>query len=174
MFRFGRTSLARMEGVHPRLVRVAHHALEISEVDFGIGPHGGLRTVEDQRKLKARGVTRTMNSKHLPQSDGYGHALDLVPYIDGRLQWLWEPIYKIAAAVRIAAEEEGLSLRWGGVWDRELADLAYDDLGDTMPVRIQDDSQEIRLAVSSYVERRRAAGRSAFIDGPHYEIRGLE
>jgi peptidoglycan L-alanyl-D-glutamate endopeptidase CwlK len=41
-----------------------------------------------------------MNSRHLIRSDGFGHAVDLVPWINGKPRWEWKPIYHIAAAVR--------------------------------------------------------------------------
>jgi hypothetical protein len=52
-----------------------------------------------------------------PCRDLLGHAVDLVPYVNGKLRWEWEPIYVIAAAVNQAARELNVSLRWGGVWD---------------------------------------------------------
>lgn len=36
-----------------------------------------MRDIETQRKYLATGKSTTMNSKHLKQSDGYSHAVDL-------------------------------------------------------------------------------------------------
>ncbi len=157
MYKLGAKSLANLDGVHPVLVKVVKRAIEITKQDFNV--HDGLRTLADQRALVARKASRTMNSKHLPQADGFGHAVDLVPFINGQLRWEWEPIYVIAAAVRQAAEEQGVASRivWGGVWDR-----SFD--------RIAATPTAMRQAVNAYVDRRRAAGRSAFIDGPHFQL----
>lgn len=149
----GHRSRNELEGVHPRLVAVVERAIEITPVDFAV--HDGLRTEDEQREYVERGVSHTMASKHLRQADGYGHAVDLVPYINGRLRWEWEPIYQIAGAVWHAAVELGVGLRWGGVWDRPFLALDPESFDDH---------------VSEYVARRRAGGRRVFLDGPHFEL----
>ena len=118
----------------------------------------GLRTLAEQKRYKARGVSKTLRSKHLRQRDGHGHAVDLVPYINGKLRWEWEPIYEIAAAMHLAAKELGVRLRWGGVWD-----LVFNDMNAAT-------ARTAKIAVNAYVGRRREAGRRAFIDGPHFEL----
>lgn len=154
-YSFGTVSKVELMGVHPRLVEVANLAIAISEQDFGV--HDGLRTPVEQQKLVARGASKTMNSLHLRQADGFGHAVDLVPYMNGKFRWEWGPIYYIAEAVHKAAVELKVALVWGGVWDRSFADLdgTHDGLED---------------AVAAYVKRRTAAGKKAFIDGPHYQL----
>ena len=156
-FGLGARSRAELEGVHPSLVEVVELAIELTDVDFAV--HDGLRTEAEQREYVRTGVSRTMASKHLPQDDGLGHAVDLVPWINGRLRWEWEPIYRIARAVHRAAAEApaaaGWSLRWGAVWDRGFHTLNRDDL---------------EREVAQYAARMRAQGRKAFLDGPHFEL----
>lgn len=77
MYQLGKTSLQRLDGVHPNLVRVVRRAIEITAQDFSVNE--GLRTLERQRRLVASGASQTLNSKHLKQADGFGHAVDLVP-----------------------------------------------------------------------------------------------
>lgn len=163
-YALGAGSKRELVGVHPFLQEVVEEAILHTEQDFAV--HDGLRTMEEQRAYVARGVSKTMNSKHMKQPDGYGHAFDLVPYINGKLRWEWKPIYVIAAAVqkavrvvnqrRAAAGQPTHKLRWGGVWD-----LPFETLGDT--------PEQLEKAVQDYVSRRRAAGKNAFIDGPHFE-----
>lgn len=154
-YAFGATSKLELMGVHPKLVEVANLAIAISEQDFSV--HDGLRTKVEQQKLLAKGAAKTMDSKHLKQADGYGHAVDLVPYINGKLRWEWPPIYIIAEAVHKAAAECGVQLIWGGVWDRKFNELPGDRAG-------------IEAAVQAYVKRRLDANKKAFIDGPHYQL----
>lgn len=150
----GHRSRNELEGVHPRLVAVVERAIETTSVDFAV--HDGLRTEDEQREYVRRGVSETLDSKHLRQSDGYGHAVDLVPWINGRLRWEWPPIFQMAVAVHRAATELEVGLRWGGAWDRDFRDLNVGML---------------EHEVSQYVERRRAMGhRRVFIDGPHFEL----
>lgn len=145
-FRFSKRSLERLKGVHPDLVKVIHKALEYSEMDFLVLE--GIRTLERQKELVRTGASRTLKSRHLT-----GHAVDIAP-IDGKtVSWQWPHYYILAEAVKKASIELGIPIRWGGVWDKELADL-----------------KDIEQAVSEYVAYQRSKGRSAFIDGPHFEL----
>jgi peptidoglycan L-alanyl-D-glutamate endopeptidase CwlK len=111
-FSLGRKSLAELQGVHPDMVAVVRRAIRLTTQDFAV--HDGIRTIQEQREYVRRGASKTMNSKHLTQKDGYGHAVDLVPYINGQLRWEWRPIYAIAEAMRTAAGELGVVIHWGG------------------------------------------------------------
>lgn len=146
-FRFGSRSRAELVGVHPDLVAVVEDALSRSPVDFAV--HDGLRTEAEQRAHVARGTSRTMNSRHLT-----GHAVDLVPVIGGALRWDWPALYGVAAAMRAAAVARGIALRWGGAWDVDFTATTE------APAEVSAD----------YVARRKAAGRKAFLDGPHFEL----
>ena len=157
-YAFGAISKLELQGVHPDLVAVAQKAIAISSQDFAV--HDGLRTLVEQEKLKAKGAAMTLNSMHLKQPDGYGHAMDLVPYINGKLRWEWGPIYLIASAVHEAASELDVPLKWGGVWDRLFNDL-------------NGSSESLEDEVQNYVQRRKAEGKKAFIDGPHYQLATL-
>lgn len=150
-FKFGKASLKELEGVKVELVRLAHRALELSTQDFCV--YDGLRTTKEQQALVAKGASQTMQSKHLK-----GLAIDLVPWINGKPVWEWEPIYDIVMAVDAAAREMGIEhkIRWGGAWDRTLADF-------------HGDANEYLKVVEGYVQRRKREGKSAFIDGPHFE-----
>ena len=108
-FKLSRRSLARLEGVHPDLVRVVNLAIELTEVDFGVTE--GLRTIEKQREYVARGASKTMNSRHLT-----GHAVDLVAYVGAEVRWDWPLYHKIADAMKRAANSLGVPIVWGGDW----------------------------------------------------------
>lgn len=153
-FKLGAGSLKELEGVHPKLVAIVKRAIELTAQDFTV--HDGLRTEAEQHRYVATGVSKTMNSMHRRQADGWGHAVDLVPYINGKLRWEWPAIYPIAVAVRTASHELNTRIRWGGIWDNI----------DTIAA----DPAAMNRAVQKYVAQRRSAGKSAFIDGPHYEL----
>lgn len=146
-FKFGDSSLFELSHVHPDLVRVVNRALELSVQDFAV--HDGSRTMAEQKRLVESGASKTLDSRHLT-----GHAVDLVPYVNGKLRWEWEPIYKIADAMRVAAREINIPIRWGGAWDTDFT--AYEGLPEHL--------------VSEYVSRMKKAGKKAFIDGPHFEL----
>lgn len=146
-FKLGEKSLKELNGVHPDLVTVVKRAIQLSSQDFAV--HDGIRTLAEQQQLVQAGASQTLDSRHIT-----GHAVDLVPYINGKLRWEWEPIYKIADSVRTAAKELNVPIRWGGAWDVILTetDEAPEDL------------------VADYTAQRRKAGKKAFIDGPHFEL----
>lgn len=154
LFFFGAGSKREQEGVHPILLQVANRAIEIVTVDMVF--YDGVRTYKEQAANLAAGTTRTMNSKHLIQKDGYSHAMDLVPYINGRPTWDWDGCYRIALAVDQAATELGVAhrIRWGGAWDRTLADFGGS-------------AEAYKAEVQAY--QKRHAGKD-FIDGPHFEL----
>lgn len=102
-------SLARLEGVHPDLVRVVKKAAAMSDMDFTVLE--GLRTVARQKQLLANGATKTMNSRHLT-----GHAVDLAPVIDGKVSWDWPLYHRLADVMRSASIRENVPIRWGGTW----------------------------------------------------------
>jgi len=154
-FVLGAASLKELEGVHPDLVRVVKRAIKLTAQDFSV--HDGLRTLEEQKRLVASGASQTLNSMHRPQSDGFGHAVDLVPYINGKLRWEWPAIYPIAAAMWQAARDEGVSIRWGGAWIN-LNDIKIGTPGAMVS------------AVDAYGAARRKIGKRAFTDGPHFEL----
>ncbi len=108
-FSFSKRSRARLAGVHQDLIDVVSRALEITTVDFTVVE--GLRSPARQRELVATGASQTMNSRHLT-----GHAVDLAPYIAGSVRWDWPPFYELARAMKLAAGELGIPIKWGGDW----------------------------------------------------------
>lgn len=146
-FYLSRASETTLIGVQEPLVRVVRRGLELSPIDFRV--HEGLRTHEKQAHYVSIGASTTMDSRHLT-----GHAVDLLALDAGKPSWHWPLYYQIMRAVQRAAREMDVEIRWGGVWDRLLNSLG-DDLEDE---------------VAQYVVRRKAAGRKAFLDGPHIEL----
>lgn len=108
-FRLSKRSIGRLDGVHPDLVKVVKHAIEITEVDFGVTE--GVRTIEKQREYFDKGASKTMNSRHLT-----GHAVDLVAYIGAEVRWDWPLYHKIADAMKKAAKNLEVPIVWGGDW----------------------------------------------------------
>ena len=80
MFGLSQRSLDRLERVDPRLQDVVRLAITKTKVDFGV--ICGLRTIEEQRLLVAKGASQTMKSRHLE-----GNAVDLMAYIGSRPSW---------------------------------------------------------------------------------------
>lgn len=150
-FALGRRSEENLVGVHPALIRVVRRAILITSIDFSV--HDGIRTLEEQKRLVASGASTTLDSYHLT-----GDAVDLVPYVGGKLRWEMPLCHDIASAMREASLQEGVPLTWGRVWDRKLEELDPDDFD---------------LERDRYVKRffRAHPGRTRppLDDGPHFQ-----
>ena len=147
-FRLSQRSLTRLEGVKPELVSVVKRAIQVTKVDFGVTE--GLRSIETQRRYVATGKSQTMNSKHLT-----GDAVDLVAFIDGQVCWELNVYDDVAEAMRQAAQEYNVSLRWGAAWN--IPDIKKWD-------------GPMEAAMNYYIDERRRQGRRPFIDAPHFEL----
>ena len=142
-------SLRNLQGVRTDLVEVVKRAIEITKVDFAVTE--GLRSIERQRELVAKGASQTMASKHIT-----GQAVDLVAFLGNRVSWELALYDEIADAMRTAAREQNVGIRWGGAWN--VADIRR-WAGTTM-----------ESAMTSYIDERRANGKRPFIDAPHFEL----
>lgn len=114
-FRFSQKSLNKLSQCDDSLQRVAIRALEISKYDFGIGET--LRTIERQTELVAEGKSWTMNSRHLPNTEGVSEALDILVYVNGKLTWESKYFRKVIQAFITAAIELNVQLEFGGLWE---------------------------------------------------------
>lgn len=138
-YHLGTRSQQRLEGVHPHLVECVTRAIERSVVDFSV--ICGVRTVDEQIALYAQGretaemrakgivdipgkpnmrkVTWTLNSNHFVRSSGFGHAVDLAPFVNGKIDWDdWRNFKAIADAMLSVASEMKIPLTWGGSWTK--------------------------------------------------------
>ena len=148
MFKLSGRSINKLEGVKPELVEVVEKAITLTKVDFGVIE--GLRTEEKQKELVAAGVSQTMLSKHLT-----GDAVDLMAYVNGRGCWELNVYDEIADAMKEAAYELDVMIRWGAAWN--IKDLAL----------WEGTAEE---ALNHYIDERRSQGKRPFIDAPHFEL----
>ena len=115
-YRLSQRSEKALIGVHPDLVACVRRALELTTQDFTVVE--GVRSLDRQRELVAKGASKTLKSRHLRQADGYGHAVDLYPYYGRSVQVdaPYERFYDISRAMKVAAAELGIQITWGGDW----------------------------------------------------------
>lgn len=147
-FHLSTRSMNNLWGVDERLVNIIKRAIKITPIDFAVIE--GLRTEERQKALVERGASMTMNSLHRT-----GHAVDLMGYVAGRGCWEMSIYDDIAAAVREAAMELDIGIRWGGCWT--LTD-------------IRDWDGTMEQATEMYITQKHLAGKKPFLDGPHFEL----
>jgi len=137
MATLGKGSLKTMEGLHPDLVKLIKSAIIDTPVDFTVT--SGVRTTKEQQALYAQGRTTKgaivterdgvkRKSNHQPHADGYGHAFDFCPYINGGLNWNATGAFiAIALHIKAKAKSLGIRVRWGADWDNDGVTKAQGD-----------------------------------------------
>jgi peptidoglycan L-alanyl-D-glutamate endopeptidase CwlK len=148
-FRLSQRSRNNLIGVNPELVAVVERAIELTKVDFAVTE--GLRSAARQRELFEKGASQIAEGgKHVA-----GEAVDVVAFLGSRISWELNLYDDIADAMKQAAIEEAVGLRWGAAWN--IPDI-----------RAWRGTME--EAMNYYVDERRRAGRRPFIDAPHFEM----
>ncbi len=112
-----KNSMAKLKGVHPDLVRVVMRcAKDWKDPETGFIVTCGVRTLAEQKVLKAKGASQTLRSRHIPGKNGYSHAVDLAFTIKGQVKWDF-PLYdRLAKAMKAAAKAEKVPLESGIDW----------------------------------------------------------
>lgn len=149
MFELSQRSLNNLVGVDQRLVDVVHRAIQsllstllLSKVFI---------TPEKQMEYYRKGASRiAVGGTHVQ-----GRAVDLMAYLDDRASWEFSLYDEIADAMKAAAMEQGVGIRWGGAW--QISNICT--WNDTM--------ERANLA---YIDWCRSRGQRPFIDGPHFEL----
>ena len=120
------SSKRNRDGIDPRLINMSNLAIQITSVDFGHGPHSGLRTAKEQNKLHLDG--------HSPKCDGFiilsnhqkGLALDYYAFVDGHATWEKEYMAMVATAFLQAAAQLRYPVKWGGLWKKDHEIYGWD------------------------------------------------
>ena len=115
-----------MFGIDTKLIRVAHRAIEITKIDFGIPETGGIRSDKVQYSLFAKGASKCDGVKNRSNHQD-GKALDFYAYVDGKASWDPGHLAQIAAAFLQAAIELGYPIQWGGLF-RSFTDMPHVEL----------------------------------------------
>jgi len=132
MFRFGKSSLGKLDDIDPVLRLVMMEAIKLTVIDFGITE--GMRSLERAEQLKADGLSKVGNkSKHC-----LGKAVDIVAYDGSKITWDLDFYEEIAQAVGEVSELLNIPIRWGGSWvtgdfklnrDMSFIDAVHFELG---------------------------------------------
>lgn len=110
----------KLKGVHPDLVKVIETAgtlygAQPFEVDYG------LRTLAEEAEAVRSGHSTTMHSRHLPNREGYGCAVDVcVPSNDPKVEFAQgHEAYVFGGIMRVifdAALKVGVPVEFGEDW----------------------------------------------------------
>jgi len=109
--------LKKLKQAHPDLLLVITMAVKDTTIPFMVMEVG--RSVEQQKKNIAKGVSWTMRSRHILSKDGLARAADLVPIDEqGKPIWAWPVYYKLAEIIKKAAIQVKIPIEWGGDWKK--------------------------------------------------------
>ena len=97
-YKLGKGSVSKLEGIDERMIAVVKYAISVTKQDFS--EICGMRTIEEQKVLVAKGASQTMKSKHID-----GLAVDLMAYVDGG-RWELNLYDEIADAIEILVTNE--------------------------------------------------------------------
>lgn len=118
-YKYSARSQERLKTCHPDIQKLLNKAIK----HYDITIIEGIRTKERQEELVRTGMSKTMDSKHLDQGDGYSHAVDCSLYpIDWndreRFTFLQGYLKGLADAM-LEAGEITHTLRLGVDWDSD-------------------------------------------------------
>lgn len=113
-FKFGAKSLKLLNNakLHPKLRYLMNEAIKTSPIDFTVIET--VRTIEQQKINVAKGVSKTMKSRHIPSTNKSGlcEAIDVAPYPIN-----WKDInrfIKLSQHIKLVAKQLNISIVWGG------------------------------------------------------------
>ncbi len=115
--------LAKLDGVHPQLVtNVTRICAAMNALGVVMIVTDAVRTVKQQQALYAQGRTKpgaivtqldgvTKRSNHQLHPDGFGHAVDLCFWVDGKPSWAEVNPWDLYGCM---VRQQGML--WGGDW----------------------------------------------------------
>jgi len=127
--RFGTRSKKELKTCNLKLQQLFNVVVE----GFDCSIIQGRRSKALQNKYFAEGKSKVQwpNSKHnvLNPTD-LSRAVDVAPYINGKISWDAKQCYFFAGYVLRVAEQLSINIRWGGSWDmdRDVNDENFRDL----------------------------------------------
>lgn len=129
---FGEASQKKMLTIDVTLQFILKIALDYGLMDFAV--ISGKRSQEEQDCLYAEGKSKLKwpNSKHNAQGGNKSEAVDVAPYVNGKLSWDYNHCAFLAGIIMTSAKSLGMPLRWGGNWDGDgepITDQSFQDLG---------------------------------------------
>lgn len=120
MYKFSNKSLLLLNEVHRDLRQVMLEAITDSPYDFAITE--GLRSKERQQELFDKGLSKTLNSRHLT-----GKAVDIAVFVDGDITWNYKYYKEVAEHILVVSKLNAAPMIWGGNW-KSLVDAVHFEL----------------------------------------------
>ena len=131
IYKFGSRSESILSTVAEPLQQVIRKALELGVMDMTVVC--GTRTKAEQDRLFATGKSKLPwpKSKHNAPEGEKSKAVDVAPFIKGKLSWSFNDCCFMAGMIIAVGKTLGVNIRWGGNWDGDgeiITDQTFQDL----------------------------------------------
>lgn len=128
MFKFGKNSKEKLSQAHEDMQLVAKGTLELGVIDFTVTEAHRDQATQNRYFQLGKSKVPWPNGKHnsIPSD-----ALDLVPYVNGKISWDKNHCLVLAGVILAAAAMAKIKIRWGGNWDMDgepVTDQDFQDL----------------------------------------------
>ena len=118
-YKYSQASLSKLNTCHPDIQKLLNKAIKYYDITI----LEGIRTTERQTELVRTGMSKTMDSKHLDQGDGFSHAVDCalwpIDWNDRERFVFLQGYLKGLADAMLEAGEITHTLRLGVDWDND-------------------------------------------------------
>jgi len=130
---FSKSSKNKLSTCHPKLQDLMNRVIKTYDCTI----IQGHRSEKEQLVMYNMGRSKVKYGKH---NENPSMAVDVAPYVNGGIPWPdrddpsfikdLAQFYHFAGYVLGTAESMGITIRWGGDWDRDfyLGDQSFDDL----------------------------------------------
>ena len=137
-YKLSKAGEARLLLVHPDLQKCTRRTLEIMDI---MVDESTIRTIVQQKEFFDKGVSKTMDSLHLPRAfPEFGGqllvcAVDINPYpldFKNKARYIYMAgLFMMAADELYKKGEISHGIRWGGDWNRnnDPSDEKFEDMG---------------------------------------------
>lgn len=127
MYKFGKTSLARLSTCDPRLQVVLRAAMAQGIMDMTVTEGHRDQATQDKYFYEGKSRLRYPHGKH----NSYpSKAVDVAPYVKGKLSYDQRHCCHLAGIILGIAASLGIKLRWGGNWDQDGEPVTDQDFKD--------------------------------------------
>lgn len=133
-YKYSRASGAVLVTVHPKLRQLFQAVLPYYDHTL----LRGVRLVKQQQEYVRQGLSKTMDSRHLPgggidpklpEFPELSYAIDVAPFIGGKVSYEHRHVAHFAGYVLATSNSLNIQIRWGGDWnsDKDQTDSTFWD-----------------------------------------------
>ncbi len=122
-FKYAKSSIEKLQFVHPKLRKVMVLAKEKADIDFDISE--GYRSPERQKKLYLKGRSQLDGYKHLSKHNYFpALAVDIYAYNGTNADYSKEKMLYLVSVIKESAKSIGVDITCGADW-KDFVDMPH-------------------------------------------------